>query len=137
MSEITTKLVLDGITLALRSEYPNSKIMADSVDQGLTAPAFIVLLPSADSARQPNNRWRKRTRFDVIYFPTVGREECYDVADNLAQVLDVITLPSGDKLRGSDVNFTVDDDVLHFFISYNYFAYEENAEESMETLTLE
>ena len=132
MSEINTSLILDGITLALREAFPASQIESKAVKQGLCAPAFIVLLASASQAPQPSGRLRQLTRF-----PRHGREDCYKAATKLCDVLEVITLPGGDKLRGSDISFSVADNELHFLVSYNYFAYRENEETPMGSLEIQ
>ena len=48
MSEINTGKILDGITLALRAAYPDCQIESDTIEQGLTPPAFLVVLVSAE-----------------------------------------------------------------------------------------
>lgn len=137
MSEINASLILDGITLALREAFPKSQIESKAVKQGLCAPAFIVLLASARQAAQPSGRWKRFTRFDVVHFPRHGREDCYKVAATLCDVLEVIALPGGGKLRGSDISFSVVDGELHFLVSYNYFVYRENGETPMGSLEIQ
>lgn len=134
MSEINTGMILDGITLALRKAYPKSQIEASAIEQRLKAPAFIVLLPTATQTTFLGTRKQRSPRFDIIYFPKAGREECYRIADELCLVLEMITLPGGDKLRGTDISYEITDDVLHFFISYNHFIYEKTEETTMENL---
>ena len=137
MSEINTNMVLDGITLALRAAYPSSKIESNKIMQGLKCPAFIVHLITASQTARGSNRWKRLPRFDILYFPMREREDCYTVADNLCEILEVITLPSGDKLRGTDMTFEVVDDVLHFLVSYNHFVYRSEDEIPMENLDLQ
>lgn len=116
MAEISTNIILDGITLALRSAFPGSHIESNAVKQGLRQPAFIVLLVNAEVTDYPAQRKKRLPRFDVLYFPKAGREDCYGVADTLTEVLEVIDLPGGDKLRGTDMSFQVTDGVLHFLV---------------------
>lgn len=122
MSEISTSKIIDGITLALRKAYPNYKIESDTIEQGLRPPAFLVVLVSAEQVKQVGERWKRFPRFDILYFPQKGRKECCDVADTLCAVLELITLPGGDRLRGTEISFEITDGVLHFLISYNHFA---------------
>ena len=103
MAEISTNIILDGITLALRSAFPGSHIESNAVKQGLRQPAFIVLLVNAEVTDYPAQRKKRLPRFDVLYFPKAGREDCYGVADTLTEVLEVIDLPGGDKLCGARV----------------------------------
>ena len=123
MAEINTNTILDGITLALRNAYPGSMITSNEVKQGLNVPAFIVRMVSFQTEVRPMQRYRNFPRFDIIYFPKNAREECYGVSDRLCSVLEVITLPTGDKIRGVDMSSEIDDDVLHFFVSYNHNVY--------------
>lgn len=137
MAEINTNIILDGITLALRKAFPESHIEADTVKQGLKPPAFIVLLVNAAAWDYPARRQSRDCRFDVLYFPRAGRDECYRVADTLCEELKVIDLPSGDKLRGTDMRFEIVAGVLHFLASYNHFSCTETVETTMETLHTE
>lgn len=137
MAEISTNIILDGITLALREDFPDAHIESNAVKQGLRPPAFIVHLVSAEAEAYPAGRAKRLPRFDVLYFPEKGREECYDVADTLCTVLELIDLPSGDKLRGTDMSFEVTDGVLHFLVSYNHFVYKQIDEVKMGMLKIE
>lgn len=137
MAEINTNIILDGITLALRKAFPESHIESDTVKQGFRPPAFIVLLVNAEVMGYPAPRQKRLPRFDVLYFPKAGREECYRVADTLCEVLEVIDLPGGDRLRGTDMSFQVTDGVLHFLVSYNHFTYKTAEEFKMGALKIE
>ena len=137
MSEISTNKILDGISLALRAAYPGSQINAESVEQGLTPPAFILQLVSSGQSARGKRRWQRSPRFDILYFPEKGREECYARADELSAALEVITLPGGDMLRGTDITFDVVDNVLHFLISYNHFVCAAASDTKMEDIKIE
>lgn len=136
MSEISTEKIIDGITLALRAAYPDYQIESDTIEQGLTPPAFLVLLVDVEQVRRVGERWRRLPRFDILYFPAKGRKECYAVADNLCTALELITLPGGDLLRGTEISYEVTDGVLHFMISYNHFVYRPTEETYMGDLTI-
>lgn len=69
MADITSKLILDGITLALREAFPNAQITSDRIEQGLTEPTFVVLMVTNEQSELPNMRYRRMPRYDIIYFP--------------------------------------------------------------------
>lgn len=121
MSEISTKHILDGITLALRVEYPDCGIYDGEVQQGLLPGDFNVILVTASQQQIVGERYRRTPLFDVLYYPKGGNEECYAVADRLCMLLQCIRLPGGDLLRGRDMDFDVVDDVLHFRVRYPHF----------------
>lgn len=135
MADITSKLILDGITLALREAFPNAQITSDRVEQGLEEPAFIVLMVTSEQSELPSMRYRRTPQYDIIYFPKNGREDCYSVADTLWGVLEVITLPNGDSVRGSNISAEITDDVLHVLVNYAHNAYKVVDEVDMEELT--
>lgn len=136
MAEISTNIILDGITLALRDAFPEIYIESNTTNQELQQPAFLVLLETAQLMSYPSGRQKRLARFDITYFPTCGQEECYSVADTLGDIFRLLVLPSGDKLHGTDMSFSVTDGVLHFLVSYNHFAFEESEEEHMEKLKI-
>jgi len=53
------------------------------------------------------------------------------------EALDFITLPSGDLLHGTSVNYEIVDNVLHFFVNYNLPMIRPAEETYMETLETE
>lgn len=136
MAEISTNLILDGITLALRKAYPDAQIESNAVKQGLRPPAFLVFLVSAGKLTHPNSRCRCTPRFEVLYFPQKNREESYSIADSLCEILEVVSLPGGDKIRGTDIDYSIVDGILHFLISYHYFAYYQKDQSPMEELKI-
>ena len=135
MADITSTLILDGITLALREAFPDAQITSDRVEQGLEEPAFIVLMVTSEQSELPSMRYRRTPQYDIIYLPKNGREDCYSVADTLWGVLEVITLPNGDSVRGSNISAEITDDVLHVLVNYAHNAYKVVDEVDMEELT--
>ena len=136
MSVISTNIVLDGITLALRTAFPDSQIESNRIEQGLVSPAFIVLLVSEEQTARVGRHWHRRTRFDISYFPKEKSEECYDVANEFYGVLEFITLPGEDLLPGVDISFEVTENILHFFISYSHYVSADIDEEAMEDMII-
>lgn len=136
MAAIKINDILDGITLVINACYPNSRIFSDSVMQGLEPRSFIVTLLTSSIQPYPAKAYEMLPRFKVSYFPSVGREECYDIIDALYDILEVITLADGSKLRGSDMNAEIVDGVLHVFVSFNHFAVQPPNGETMDEMKL-
>ncbi|WP_339295920.1 DUF6838 family protein [Paenibacillus sp. FSL W7-1279] len=86
--------------------------------QGLTEPCFIVLLLNADHGRIQGRRYGQNHYFNVHYFSATN-EDFISIASQLLDVLEWIEI-DGMKFRGTGMNFEVIDDVLHFFVDYNY-----------------
>lgn len=136
MAEISTKKILDGITRALRSEFPKQQIFDDEIRQGLNPGAFNVILVNASQQQIVGERYRRIPLFDVLYYPKCGREECLEIADRLSLLLNVISLPEGDLIRSTGLEFEIIDGVLHFYVRYAHYILRTTEEETMDDLKL-
>lgn len=136
MSEISTNKILDGISLAIRGEWPDGQIFSDEVQQGLKPGDFNIILITSSQTQIVGERYRRAPLFDVLYYPKNGREECYDIADRLSLVLNVISLPEGDLIRGTGLDFEIIDGVLHFYVRYTHYVCRTDPGDPMETLEL-
>lgn len=123
MAELTYGQVFDGITLALKTAYPTSRIYGRAVKQGLKDGDFIVLPVTAVHTARLGARAEKSASFDVIYFPCGKdkRSECLRRADELGRLLETVRTPNGDSVHCLSFNFDVEDDVLHCIVSFRYF----------------
>jgi hypothetical protein len=137
MSEISTQAVIDAITLALRAAYPTAHILDDEAKQGITPGAFIVTLVSAGQRQIRGPLYGRTPLFDVIYFSDNSAEECAAVADALCMALDMVTTPGGDLLRGTGMEWRIDEDVLHFMVGYGHHVLRETEQDFMETLKIQ
>ena len=59
------------------------------------------------------------------------------VAETMMETLEFITLPNGDLLHATSVNYEVVDNVLHYFVNYNLPMIRPVEETYMETLETE
>ncbi len=136
MSEINTNKILDGISLAIRGEWPDRQIFSDEVQQGLKPGDFNIILITSSQKQIVGERYQRTPLFDVLYYPKKGREECYEVADILSLLLNVISLPTGDLIRGTGLDFEVIDNVLHFYVRYTHYVRRTDPGDPMETLEI-
>ncbi len=138
MAEISYSGIYDGVTLALHKAFPQCKIHGGkTVEQGLSAGSFNVLPISTNHSKQLGNRSSRGVMFDVIYYTDGTRENGLAMAENLPQVLELITTPQGDKIRCDAVNCELVDEVLHCTVSYPHFTYTPTEKTPMETLTIQ
>jgi hypothetical protein len=131
--------LIAGAAMALNGAFGDDcKIYKNDVEQGLEEPCFLILTLNPSRTPMPNRRYLLRHPFDIHFFPARPDDNgaLHDAAERMADALEVITLANGDTVRGTDVNFTVQDRVLHFFISYNVCAVRPYDPEEMETYEL-
>ena len=61
--------------------------------------------------------------------------EINEIAEMLLEELEYIEI-DGDLVRGTNMNFEIIDNVLHFFVDYNYFTKKNNDNNKMDTVEL-
>ncbi len=129
-----------GISKAIYEVFGDGyEIHIDECEQGFTKPAFWILETSAQQELVFGKRYNRKYNFDVQYFPKADgyerTEEINTVTDALLMALEIISVNSG-LIRGSGINYSVQDGVLHFFITYEVFVLRPDEDvPMMETLT--
>lgn len=117
--------LIDGIAVKLLELFGDAyDIKIDELQQGFAPPGFWILPLKPSQTAGLDNRYRRKYHFDVHYYPQLdassNMREINAVAETLLLGLEYIT--AGDDLvRGTDMSYEVQDDVLHFFITFDLF----------------
>lgn len=129
--------VLDGISIKLNEVFGETyTIYTNNIEQGFNTPCFFIKMLPENRSKKLGNRYYNETSFVIhVFLENAEVEELNDIAEALYQELEVIKLVSGDMLRGNNMKKEINDDVLEFFIDYNYFTYKEVEKgDAMETI---
>lgn len=130
--------IIKGVSMKLNTSFGNGyKIYQNDVKQGLKRPCFFIAVLQPEFSPLLGTRRMSRNPLNVQYIPSEpGKNaEMFSVAGELAEALEFITLPGGDLLHGTAMNYEVVDGVLHFFVNYNLPLIQMPAEETpMESL---
>lgn len=112
--------LITGIGQAIRREFPETtyKIYTEKIEQDLKRPCFFILCVNQWHEAKLNDRFHLNSSFDVHYFPNVGNAEGWETAEKLWSILEWITLQDV-LIRGSSMNYKIEDGILHFFVDYN------------------
>ncbi|HFL3186098.1 phage tail terminator family protein [Clostridioides difficile] len=130
--------IIDGISIKLDKTFGNEyTIYSEDVEQGINEPCFFICPLNPSKTSYPNGRTLKKNSFDVHYFPRSKDKsfEINEVAEMLLEELEYIEI-DGDLVRGTNMNFEIIDNVLHFFVDYNYFTIKSNDTEKMNDVEL-
>ena len=122
--------IIDGICTAISAEFGDEyEIYTESVKQGFKEPCFSILCLNPSINQHLGNKYFRQHQFCIHYFPKADEPKAddYDVEERLFNVLELITV-DGDLVRGTDIHSNTTDDVLHFFINYDFFVRKENEE---------
>ncbi len=127
------KKIVDGVVRKIADEFGDDyRIYTETVEQGLQEPCFIVSVKDSKMAHIRGERHSFVVRLQVTYFPKGDEKkaECLAVSGRMYAVLGVIPVEES-PLRGSGRSYTIDDDLLHFSVSYEYqFFVSDRREES-------
>lgn len=132
--------IIKGISMKLNATFGDEyRTYQNDVEQGLVEPCFFVHVLKPELSPLLGRRSLKQNPFDVRYHPKApgNNAEMFTVAEELMECLEYISLPNGDLLRGTGMNYEIVDDVLHFFVNYNHTQIKPYEEYPMETLEMD
>ncbi len=119
--------IIDGICVAINSSFGDDyEIYTESVEQGLQEPCFSIVCLNPTTDQFLGTRYFRQNQFCIHYFPSSKdkRAEYYSVIEKLNDALEIIDV-EGVKIRGTNMNAEIVDDMLHFFVNYDMFVYKQ------------
>lgn len=130
--------IVNGIVTKLASTFDESIVIyTEGAQKDLAAPCFFVKVQKANRKRMMSNRYYLEHSFELMYYPgTVNKNsEMLNIAARLPELEYIM---SGEKLlHGTKLNYEIIDEILHFYLQYNCFAYISEVEvEKMQSLTV-
>lgn len=130
--------IINAISIRLYESFGDGyKIYLNDVQQGLTEPCFLITVVDYSKEQLLQSRSKRLVPFDILFFPNNGKSQCHEVADQMMNELDMITLLNSDMMHGTEMRAEIVDDVLHFFVNYNFMATVENEPlDSMESIDI-
>ena len=135
MPVVTINDVRNAVNAALDTAFPTIPIMGEEIKQGLTPPCFFVKLLESEHTQELGRRYMRYHPFDVHYFaPERKNEDMYVMAERLTEALQRIEV-AGRPVHGTGMRFEIVDEVLHFFVEYNFHVWAVNpVDPAMKTL---
>lgn len=129
--------VIEAVSSALYAEF-GYKVHMEEIRQGLNGPCFFIACPQPLIQPFPGNRYFRENHMIVQYFPdsrTDWNRECHDIAERLYWCLEWITMRGETRpVRGTEMSHEIEDGVLQFLVSYNFFVRKTEQEIEMETM---
>ncbi|MGD9678428.1 MAG: DUF6838 family protein [Vulcanibacillus sp.] len=113
---ITINDIRDGVIYTIKQQFPTMKIYGEEVKQGFREPCFFIKVLQLDHAKEINRHYIRTHSFDVHYFG-LSNEDMHNVADNLYNILEYISITGG-LCRGVRMKHEIVDRALHFFVDY-------------------
>ena len=142
--QITGETIKSAISLKIRSAFATTSgtppvttyptIYKEKVVQGMIKPCFFVWTMDVSPVKRMKNTFEFPYQMNVRYEPSEDDEEkyksCMSVAMTLTEALSSIDVPIDvngtevlKQVYGRDMEFSITDDVLQFFVSYTLRGY--------------
>lgn len=117
--------IIDGISLKLNQVFGDGyEVYGDTnIVQGLKEPCFFIALLNPTQTQIVGARYFRNNPFMIQYFPRNAEDniELHDVASELFEALEYITLANNDTLHGTSMEYEIVDGVLNFRVNYNAY----------------
>ena len=116
--------IYSAIAKKLEELFGEHLIFFDHLPQTFNGPCFWVRLLKTEQNQLLYNRYKVTLDFDIMMYPSNDEEfieELNSVGTELLHGIEYIVTEDGNYLRGTNISYEVQDDVLHFFISYILF----------------
>lgn len=130
--------IIEAVSVALNEEFGDKyEIHMEEIRQGLKEPCFFISCINPTNRLFLGNRYSRTNQFCIQYFPESGEKqrECNDVAERMWKCLEYITVCGAERpIRGTKMSCEVIDEVLNFFVNYDYFVRRVEERERMEQL---
>lgn len=115
--------ILNSVIRTISGAYPDVDVYNETVNQGCDYPYFMVLCEDFTENKLMRENYLQSFIISVIYqykeLPETYYTEGNKIGYNLANLLRLITLPNGDKLRGNNINWYPENQKLEFYINYD------------------
>ena len=120
--------VVQSLTVALSRKlediFENPVIYHDMLPMGYKEPCFFISSINSHVVRKLYDRYRVQVSYDITYHPEerhFHNAEISRVADRMIYGLEYVPLEDDSLVRGNEMRWEVQDNVLHFFISFDFF----------------
>lgn len=131
--------IIRSISRAINAEFGDRyENHMEAIRQDLKEPCFFIQCLNPTSALFVGKRYIRQNQFCIQYFPETEQvyRECNEVAERMLSCLEYIRVDDR-MLRGTKMKYQVTDDVLHFFVNYDFFTSRANEETPMNELESE
>ena len=113
-----------GLSRKLETLFESPVIYHDMLPMGYEEPCFFIRSLDTQVTLRLYDRYLVQVNYDITYHPQERdfyTTEISRVADKLTYGLEYIPLEDESLLRGSNMRWEVQENVLHFFISFDFF----------------
>lgn len=111
--------LIEGIRQVLQEEW-NISVYTNKSEEN--KPNFSLSVPYSEEKSLMGSRCVRQIQVDIHYHPddTGNLSECYQIAERLFEVTDIVPLPGGGNARGQNKKFEFTDGVIVFHADFDF-----------------
>lgn len=131
-----TNKIIEVISKTLGEVFGEDiKIYRKKLEQGFEKPCFFITCISTSNKQIIGPRYNLSHSFDIQYYPGDGESNVESIVEQLYTPLEYISIDEM-SIRGSKMNYKMEDGIIHFYIDYNIQIIKESTEDSMDGLVI-
>ena len=115
--------ILDAVIRSIVKAFPGVDVYQENINQGCEYPYFMVLCEDFTQDKLMRENYLQTFIISVLYqykeLPETSYYEYNEVGYILSEILSKITLPNGDKIRGTNINWYPENQKLEFYVNYD------------------
>ncbi|MCI8336494.1 MAG: hypothetical protein HFI72_04980 [Peptococcaceae bacterium] len=115
--------IIKSIRMKLSAAFGDGyEIYEHDFKQGLTGPCFFISIYKSELSSLLGQRAMRKASVVIHYVPldTNTNGDILTVAEELLEMLQLITLQNGDMLRGTGIRYEIAEGRLQFFIDFHF-----------------
>lgn len=115
--------ILDAVIKAISGAFKDVDVFDETINEGCEYPYFMVYVEDFKEQKLMRENYLQTFIISVLYqykeTPETSYSDFNPVGYKLTEVLRLIELANGDKLRGYNINFYPDNQKLEFYVNYD------------------
>ncbi|WP_129600466.1 phage tail terminator family protein [Anaerophilus nitritogenes] len=121
MSTVTVNKIRYGVIKAL-SDHFDIEVFGEEIKGDLEPPCFFVKMFNTEHKQDLDRRYLRYNSFDIHYFGDTTNKDMFNILEELYETMELIEI-DGNLYRGTSMKHEIIDQVLHFFVDYNFHVY--------------
>lgn len=128
------------ISNVLKQNFKDVKIYNERAEN-IVLPGFVINVIQNSFDKKVGNLYQNEVNYQIVYIEkedkqyTTDYETYQNIAFKLYDILEMLEV-KGQKLKGYDMNYRVQDNTLMFFVTFKVRYYRDNKQELMKELKL-
>lgn len=115
------RLIIEALSRVLDSLISDVNIYYETTKQDLKLPCFNIMFIKSSSKHLLGGMYRLGNPIHIVFISKTNEKfDLLDIAEQMEKCLEILPITDNFKIRGTNINFEIEEDILHFFIEYDF-----------------